>query len=247
MNNFYVYIWYTIENNHVFYVGKGHGDRCKEKSKRNETFNYYINNFNCTYIIKESNLSEQEAFDREIYYINYYKGIGMADANYHKGGKSGGNVLEYMPESVKQKFINKMSIINKERCSTEEFKQESKERMINRYADPKERELQRQRSIKAWKSEGLREEQRKRTIEYYKNHPEFAEQKAQKLCKKCAMELNGQKIIFNSKKELFKYLNDNYNFNLYRQLEQKMFNKGMVYYTNDPKKSYMNGLRVYYI
>lgn len=64
---------------------------------------------------------------------------------------------------------------------------------------------------------------------------------------KCAMELNGQTLIFNSKKELFKYLNDNYNFKLYRQLEQRMFNEGVIYYTNNPNKSYMNGLRLYYI
>ena len=244
-NNFYVYIWYIVDNGYVFYVGKGHANRCNRTSKRNKTFNYYLNNFNCANKILESNLSEEDAFNREIYYISYYKSIGMADANYHKGGESGGNVFEYMPEQEKDQFINKMTQINRERCSSEEFREAARERMIARYEDQNERELQRKKITEAWEDENLRKEQSKKTLNYYKTHPEFAKEKAKKLCKRCAMELNGEIKTFDSKKELFKYLKDECNLSLDRKTEQKLFNEGIVYQSD--RKSYMNGMKLYYV
>lgn len=247
MNNYYVYIWYVISTGYVFYVGKGHGDRCCKKSKRNNTFNSYINNFDCAYSIIENNLSEQQAFDREIYYISYYKNIGMADANYHKGGESGGNVFEFMPKNEYDNFVTKMTEINKARCSSEEFKNNARKRMINKYSDKNERKLQSEKLKEVWRDDALREKQRQNRIEYLKTHPESTKCVSEAQSKRCAMELNGETKEFNSKKELFKYLKEEHNLSLSRKTEQELFNENKEYkcYTN--RKSYMNGMRLYYI
>lgn len=244
-NNFYVYIWYVVDNGHVFYVGKGHANRCNRTSKRNNTFNYYLNNFNCANKIIESNLSEEDAFNREIYYISYYKSIGMADANYHKGGESGGNVFEYMPEQEKEQFIDKMTQINRERCSSEEFKEAARERMTAKYADQHERELQSQKITEAWGDENLRKEQSERLKTYYSTHPEVGQRISERKSKKCVMELNGEVKTFNSKKELFKYLKDECDLSLSRKTEQRLFNECIEYQSY--KKSYMNGMKLYYV
>ena len=247
MNIYYVYIWYVIPTNHVFYVGKGHDNRYLKKSKRNNTFNYYINNFECCSKIIESNLSEEQAYNREIYYINYYKSLNMADANYHAGGQSGGNVFEYMPEDEKNKFIQKMTIINKERCSTDEFKNDARNRMIERYSDENERLKQSKKLKEVWQDEDLRNKQRENRLHYLQEHPEVLNLIAESNQKKCAMEFNGEIKEFDSKKELFKYLKENYNITFSRAVEQDMFNNGTEYRSYTKKKSYMNGLKLYYI
>lgn len=41
---FYVYEWYVINTNEIFYVGKGHKKRAGQKTKRNKIFTNYIKN-----------------------------------------------------------------------------------------------------------------------------------------------------------------------------------------------------------
>lgn len=44
---FYVYKWFNIETNEVFYIGKGCNNRYKDVSKRNKLFLEYYNNNPC--------------------------------------------------------------------------------------------------------------------------------------------------------------------------------------------------------
>lgn len=57
---YYVYEWFIKENNEVFYIGKGKGERYQEE-KRNVFFNKIINNFECDTRIIEDGLTEHEA------------------------------------------------------------------------------------------------------------------------------------------------------------------------------------------
>ena len=67
-NKFYVYEWYNVDTDEVFYVGKGCGKRYKEISRRNELFKEYYEKFNVDVRLLKENLSEEEAF----YYEKYY-------------------------------------------------------------------------------------------------------------------------------------------------------------------------------
>lgn len=88
---YYVYKWYNIDTDIVFYVGKGMGGRYKEKSKTSRSnlfINYYENN-NCEVEIIVDCLSEKDAFDVEIKMIEYYKNRSECICNKLLGGQGG--------------------------------------------------------------------------------------------------------------------------------------------------------------
>ena len=110
MNKFYVYIWYIVKTNFVFYVGKGTERRCKRTERRNEIFQSFIRKNKCTYKIIIDNLTEDEAFEKEKEAIEYYKSIGMATANIMPGGY-GGDVISHLPKEKQESFRKKMTKI----------------------------------------------------------------------------------------------------------------------------------------
>ena len=44
---YYIYEWYRKDNNEIFYVGKGSGNRYKVKTQRNALFIEMINKYEC--------------------------------------------------------------------------------------------------------------------------------------------------------------------------------------------------------
>lgn len=90
---FYVYEWYVLETNEVFYVGKGSKNRYKQTRKRNKIFQKYYNNFNCDSRIIKTFINEQDAFNFEHEYIIELKSKGFAKANLDYGGKGGCNFI----------------------------------------------------------------------------------------------------------------------------------------------------------
>jgi hypothetical protein len=69
---YYVYLHYRNDTDGVFYVGKGKDRRAWSKGSRNKHWKHIV--AKCGYTIKiiEDNLTEQEAFEREIYYIEQF-------------------------------------------------------------------------------------------------------------------------------------------------------------------------------
>ena len=86
---FYVYKWYNIETNEIFYIGKGCGNRYKDISKRNKDFLDYYNNHSCTSEIIKYFDNEEEAFQMEHQLIKEYREKGQAQTNLDDGGKGG--------------------------------------------------------------------------------------------------------------------------------------------------------------
>lgn len=89
---FYVYRWYYIDTNETFHIGKGKGNRYKQKSNhRNEYFKNIIQKEkdNVTSEILKDNLTEQEAWDLEKQLIKSYKEKGECKTNFHEGGRGG--------------------------------------------------------------------------------------------------------------------------------------------------------------
>ncbi len=85
---FYIYEWFNIDTNEVFYVGKGIYNRYKVK-KRNKKFNEYIKNNNCNVRIIEYYEDELMCFKREEELIKQYKEKGQCKCNYFFGGCGG--------------------------------------------------------------------------------------------------------------------------------------------------------------
>lgn len=80
---YYVYIWYRVEDHHVFYVGKGKGERARlvSSTKRNEYFLNYFNKYDSDYEIIKDNLTEHEAYVLENDLYQQYKANGECECN----------------------------------------------------------------------------------------------------------------------------------------------------------------------
>lgn len=83
---YYVYEWYFKDTGKVFYVGKGKGRRYKEKKDRNDKFIKYVNKFECESRKVYINLTEDEAYSKEIETIAYYKSLNQCECNFTIGG-----------------------------------------------------------------------------------------------------------------------------------------------------------------
>lgn len=131
---------------------------------------------------------------------------GFDCINRAEGGEGGNVHLHDTPEEH-QKFIDKMTMINKMRCQSEEFKQAARIRMKKRYASLESRQKHSAKLRKSWEGEEIRKAQSNRLKEYYKTHKKDNSY----LDKPCAMELNGEVLKFNSQKELKAHLKSEYN------------------------------------
>lgn len=130
-NEFYVYIWTRLDTNEVFYVGKGHKNRYKDMRMRNKYFLHIINKVgkdNTKIDIIENNLTEEEAFEREKYYISYYRDISSCLTNMTDGGDGSTGWYKYLTEEEKERHKKKSkSFLGKHH--TEETKKKMSESM----------------------------------------------------------------------------------------------------------------------
>ena len=207
----YIYMTTNIIND-LIYIGKhksnkfdksyhGSGKIIKELTKK------YGKDIFITTMLCEAN-TYQELNELEKKYIAQYKEkFPNRLCNIAEGGDGGNVQLGYTPEE-KQEFINKMTIINKERCNSEEFKKNKSNYMHNKYLDPKEREIQSKKIRKSWNDKELREKQSNRIKEYYKTHKKDTSY----LFKPCYIIINNVRYDFNSQQEMLIFLKENYNY-----------------------------------
>lgn len=117
---FYVYKWYNLDNNEIFYVGKGCRDRYKDKKHRNKKFLEYVEkHHNVTSEIVQSFENEEEAFAFEHKLITTLKEQNMCSCNLDNGGKGGCNFI-WTPEmrEYKSKYNPMRDPLQKQRMST---------------------------------------------------------------------------------------------------------------------------------
>lgn len=85
---FYVYRWIRLDTNQPFYVGKGKGNRSEQtKHGRNKYFRNILKVSGCEVEIMISNLTEAQAFVKEVEFITLYKSLGYCEANLTNGGE----------------------------------------------------------------------------------------------------------------------------------------------------------------
>ena len=90
--NYYVYRHIRLDNNKVFYIGKGSKNRAYSKQNRNQYWHNIVNSVGYKVEILKENLSEQEAFDLEAGLIKSIK----PEANFTLGGE-GGDTFNNLP------------------------------------------------------------------------------------------------------------------------------------------------------
>lgn len=110
---FYVYEWYIIETNEVFYVGKGSKKRYLSK-QHNNMFKEFLKRFDCKSRIVKYYNSEEEAFNGEYERILELKGKGQCVCNIYKGGY-GGETQSWTLEKKKKYSENNVMKSEKQR------------------------------------------------------------------------------------------------------------------------------------
>lgn len=97
---FYIYVHFRLDNNYVFYVGKGSRSRAWSKHNRNEYWHNIVSKYGYRVEIIECGLSEEQAFSKE---IDLIKSINPV-ANLTLGGE-GGDTFSKLSESNRQQLI----------------------------------------------------------------------------------------------------------------------------------------------
>jgi hypothetical protein len=88
MNNFYVYAHSAKNNNdRIFYIGKGKGNRLNSKHGRNQYWKRIVAKYGYEAYKLEENLTEEQAFIAEKQYIVLLKGLGYSLVNMTDGGE----------------------------------------------------------------------------------------------------------------------------------------------------------------
>ena len=83
---FYVYEYYIVETEEIFYVGKGTGKRMHELHNRNKYFKAIYEKYECDVRVYRDGLTNQEACALEIEHIAKLRAIGQAKTNMTLGG-----------------------------------------------------------------------------------------------------------------------------------------------------------------
>lgn len=216
---YYVYIWYRLDKNEPFYVGKGKDNRDKSLKHRNKHFidlyNYLIKN-DIGYKVERlmDNLSEEEAFKLEKDTIFKLRNEGYNLVNIMDGG-TGGDYVSKLSLEEKLIYCKKMS----ESCKgknlghrhTNEAKRKMSEAASKRVGPLNPFYGKRHTNTDTWKKgnhKGFKqtEEQKKAASEANK-------------IKFCIVYSNGIKEIFNSRKEVIFSLSKKYDFddNIFRR------------------------------
>lgn len=87
MNNFYIYRHIRLDTNAPFYIGKGVNNRASVVLGRNKYWTNIVNKYGFKSEIMIDNLTEEEALQKEQYFIKLYKDINLCEANITLGGE----------------------------------------------------------------------------------------------------------------------------------------------------------------
>ena len=90
--NYYVYQYIRLDNNTIFYIGKGKGDRCFRIDCRSKYFKNILNKTECAVEIVHEGLTEQQALDLEcelIHELVFEEGYGINCKGHEKTCVSG--------------------------------------------------------------------------------------------------------------------------------------------------------------
>ena len=115
---YYVYIWYIVDTDEVFYVGKGKGRRYKQTSNRNKFFTNMYKSHNCDVKKIYENLTESEAFQKERETVKWYReNTKFRLTNQTEGGEGSSG------QNPPQEYRDKQSKIHREQWQDEEFRE----------------------------------------------------------------------------------------------------------------------------
>ena len=116
MDNYYIYQHIRLDSDTPFYVGKGRKKRAYQKGKtiRNKYWNNIVNKYNYRVEIIVSDLTETEAFIKEMEFIKLYKSLGFCEANMTDGGEGSSGMVWSNDARRKISALHKRRVWSKE-------------------------------------------------------------------------------------------------------------------------------------
>lgn len=246
----YIYITRNLINKKI-YIGKHKSEKYDSsyygsgKLLLYDIEKYGKNNFTNEILYKAD--SKEELNSKEKQYIEEYKNIYKELMYNIANGGDGGDTFSNRTKEEKEEFIDKMTEINRLRCSSVEFKNKASKRLSEKYKDESERIKQSNKIKKSWSNPELRKLQSDKLKRYYKTNKKDQSY----LYKPCILELNGVRIEFDSKKSLCKYLKDKYNYSPDQNRFKNIINnslKGIGFkpFNNKEKLKDLVGMKIYY-
>jgi len=161
MNSYYIYFHINPLKNEIFYVGKGKGKRAYSHTGRSLYWRNITKKYGYIVDITEDGLTEQEAFDREVFYINKIgrKDLGLGSlVNMTDGGDG--------PSGV----IRSQETIEKTKESRKGYKtsDETKKKMSKSQTGRKQSDEAKKKVSDARKGKTLSEEHKRKLSESHK-------------------------------------------------------------------------------
>lgn len=106
MNDYYIYRYIRLDTNTPFYVGKGKGNRYKDTvQNRNKYFKNIVASIAYEVELILEDLTEEQAFPKEIEFIKLYKDLGYCETNLTVGGEGVSGLV--MSDDSKAKMRDK--------------------------------------------------------------------------------------------------------------------------------------------
>jgi len=105
---YYVYEWYNIDTQEVFYVGKGKNRRYVQVKGRNQYFLRYYDKYDCAVRKIKTRMSEDDAYALEVETIKMYKDIGQCVCNFSKGGQGGASDKNLSEDTYMLKTVSRI-------------------------------------------------------------------------------------------------------------------------------------------
>jgi hypothetical protein len=129
MSKYYVYAHSNKEYG-VFYVGKGSKDRLYKTGNRSLFWKRIANKYGYEAMIIEECETENDAFNREIYWISHYKSLGQCKANFSLGGDGVTVDKRWWGEKISKSLMGRKLPKGKDSKSYIDFIDENNLRML---------------------------------------------------------------------------------------------------------------------
>lgn len=193
MNKYYIYLHVSLKTGKVFYVGKGCGKRAKSKSGRSKEWQDIVGKEGYKITFAYENLSEEQAFFKEIETISEYLKNGHALTNKTLGGEGalGASFTEDHKEKIRQSKLGRARTEEEKKAISEGTKNAMTSEIKKKISDKAKQRIvtdeTKRKLSEVMKKRVFTEEHRKNLSAYYT--PENRKKKSEQMKKAMTSEV----------------------------------------------------------
>lgn len=243
---YYVYEWFNTETDEVFYVGKGTKNRYSQITGRNQYFMDYYNTHNCESRKVYTDLTEEEAFNKEIELIKYYR----ENSNFRLTNQTeGGEGHAFQSGELNPRFGKGDELVGEKNPFYGQKHNERVRKILSRYASEKTGEKNpfygRKHSEETKKKISLKAKER---LSIKENNYMYGKTHSEEVRKKISYAHKGKHISEEHKQKISKTLKEKYktetHFNTGRKASEETRKKLSEAHKGENNPMYGNGDKI---